>query len=774
MKKEKFLGLFAILICLSMVAAPIVATQAIESNTEVLSQKVLEQVVQEPGAPVDVLIQTNTKDYRSIADQISALGGKVTHEFKYATGLAAELPANRIMNLKSHPNVNKISLDAYRHIDAAPRTPTPTDLVELEAEGITTVSLTPAEIQASLSNPETYWNYESMGATDVWATGNFGQGSLVVVIDTGVYAGHVMFGHGAVIGGIDLSADVGTEYEGFDLPSNHWHGTHVAGIIAGAAGLALPPTHPLYLTWSKYTGQDTGGYIDLLGMAPLAQIYGIKIFDHTGAGVPESEVIASMEYAIDLHLSGTYDVDVISMSLGGGTGFDGRDLEDQTADYATSVGITLVTSAGNDGPASMTTGSPGTANTAISVGAVSHPVNSKIYYDYRYGIGDYIFPDDKLQIAAFSSRGPTSDGRDKPTVAATGVWVLSAYTSSPGGLAWAGGTSMACPAVSGAVALLNVWGDAYGAAPYDYKEAIRNGAIWIEGYDKYDQGAGFLNAANALDALMNDPSLGDDHPGIKKWYKPFPVKPKGINTKIGSHGTFTYDVDPLLPGHAIDFYLKTTWKTKSIKIELLNVATGVDPIGFNGFELFVQSPVRSSEDYFIDTWIYGDAVVDITDFNTTASGALFTYASQDMQLQSGYVRIVLQNEWDSYDWVSGTIKITVEKKKCKDFEIPDKVYAGTLETGEEEEISVDFGASGVKLELSWVRDWTLYPTSDLDMIIEWFDGVEWHTDTSGGSFRESEVVYIISPDIQEIQVTIIGAETYEKTEPWLLSLWYLE
>ena len=47
------------------------------------------------------------------------------------------------------------------------------------------------------------------------------------------------------------------------------------------------------------------------------------------------------------------------MSLGGPTLFAGRDIEDQLTLAMLEVGITIVASAGNDGFAAMTGGSPG-------------------------------------------------------------------------------------------------------------------------------------------------------------------------------------------------------------------------------------------------------------------------------------------------------------------------------------------------------------------------------------------------------------------------------
>jgi subtilisin family serine protease len=73
-------------------------------------------------------------------------------------------------------------------------------------------------------------------------------------------------------------------------------------------------------------------------------------------------------------------------------------------------------------------------------------------------------PEYRQGMAAFSSRGPTDDGRIKPEVVAPGTDVISTK-SSVGGNVWAsyapnsrycfgGGTSMATPLAAGAAALL--------------------------------------------------------------------------------------------------------------------------------------------------------------------------------------------------------------------------------------------------------------------------------------------------------------------------------
>src|SRR5437016_13546183 len=126
-----------------------------------------------------------------------------------------------------------------------------------------------------------------------------------------------------------------------------------------------------------------------------------------------------------------------------------------TVDFATSQGILPVSAAGNDGPASNTVSSPGSAQTGIAVAAAADPVQVRIRRDQQLGVGNgnQAFVSNDAQVIFFSSRGPTSDGRAKPDLIAAGPFLLSAVAEgSAVGLAFVCGTPFSAAEVCGPAA----------------------------------------------------------------------------------------------------------------------------------------------------------------------------------------------------------------------------------------------------------------------------------------------------------------------------------
>lgn len=161
--------------------------------------------------------------------------------------------------------------------------------------------------------------------------------------------------------------------------------------------------------------------------------------DPTETPQEEDNWIAAMEWADSL------GVDVTSTSLGyldfdpPFASYSWEDMDGNTAritiaaDYAASLGITVVNSAGNNGFNSThnTLGAPADGDSVITIGAVTSSGTR----------------------ASFSSVGPTFDGRIKPDLMAMGS--NNYYAGTSGNQYWNGsGTSFSCPLVAGVCALL--------------------------------------------------------------------------------------------------------------------------------------------------------------------------------------------------------------------------------------------------------------------------------------------------------------------------------
>lgn len=286
-------------------------------------------------------------------------------------------------------------------------------------------------------------------APRVWEAGFTGQGVTIAIVDTGIDVEHPDF-EGRIANTVD--------YTGEGADDNNGHGTHVASIAAGSGAASD----------GKYRG-----------VAPEATILAAKVLRGDGRG-RQSDVMAGIEWAVQ------QGAQVINLSLGGPpVPCDGTDALSELVDAAVAAGAVVCVAAGNSGPTQSTIGSPGCARRVITVGAtVSAPSRE---YD---------------EVANFSSRGPTADGRRKPDVVLPGVGIIAAraggtslgdvidehYTALQG-------TSMATPHATGVAALLLSANP--DLSPEQVKRRMVAGARTMH-LDGNAQGAGRGDAYNAF------------------------------------------------------------------------------------------------------------------------------------------------------------------------------------------------------------------------------------------------------------------------------------
>ena len=800
MNGTKFVAVLLSFVMLAGIGAVVTAASPVSFgftfvSVNTVSPKLLSSVARGDGE-IDILIETNSQDYGSLVNLIEARGGVVTQQFKYINAIAASLPRADVLRLAAQPNVARMYVDEILTPAAFPgMSPALPELeglanpLALEGLDVQTADFTVDDFLAL--EPNNYWNPTATGATSVWGAAAFGAATTIAIVDTGIFSSHFLIGPSRIVGGVDVSPDVGTAFEGFDLPTNHWHGSFVASVAAGSGAIFALGVFSFIADSIEFnTGVSlptVGGIrvIPLFGLAPAADFFIAKVFPNTGAGVPSSIVIAGIDAVIDARVEDGIDIDVMNLSLGGSVLFDGRDLSDQAIDAATAVGITPVISAGNNGPAPATVTSPGTSNTGTTVAAASHPVNTRVFWDFIFGFvgagAFFLRVDPDIQIIDFSSRGPTADGEDdlrlfgKPDVSATGLFNLGAFPigGSTGALAFASGTSFSAPGVTGGIALLNSFAELTGgfssSSPFDYKQAILAGASPVPDFGPDAQGAGYLDIPAALADLVAQGAgggLGDVQPPLATEIDEDTVDLENIDLdddECNGNGDDGDDVEcfettvSLGPGLGLDFVFEVE-RVEFIKVSITDVDLGAFNVGFNSFELYIHSAKRSTGTYYIETAnVFGDTTVTITDDETIVAGAIsLDVAPVSHIVEPGFFKIRLENDHTSADTVSGTIRIEVEEKDVDD----DEDIDGEIVQGEFLgffAVDVPDGTTMAIIELEWERDWTQYPTTDLDLFVFSIFGF----DFSGATLNSPERVVIVAPPGGEISFLFVAVDGFE-------------
>ncbi len=283
------------------------------------------------------------------ANAVRQGGGSVHKSLQIVPVVSATLPEQAIQKLKARSDVEYVEEDAVLYA-----------------------------LAQTLS-----WGVDRIDADLAWPAGNTGKGVKVAVLDTGIDTDHPDL---VVAGGVNFVGTKEGSTTASDWNDNHGHGTHCAGIIAGR-----------------------NNTIGVVGVAPDAALYGVKVLSDSGSGYT-SDIIQGLDWCI------SHGIKVVSMSLGG----SGTTSLKAACDRAYASGVLIVAAAGNSAGAVMY---PAAYTSVIAVSATTS----------------------QNQLASFSNRGSQIE------LAAPGVSIYSTYKN--GGYAHMSGTSMACPHVAGAAVL---------------------------------------------------------------------------------------------------------------------------------------------------------------------------------------------------------------------------------------------------------------------------------------------------------------------------------
>jgi len=283
-----------------------------------------------------------------------------------------------------------------------------------------------------------------INADGLYSQGITGKDIVVAVVDTGINEELSIFdrnGEDVVIGKLELYGDY-----------THWHGNACASCIASQNDV-----YP--------------------GIAPGASILEVGVFTEDGYA-NTGDILQGWEWVVNWENANNKFV-ICSNSFGAPAYSDGGMLSGAVDRMAFDYGIPMICAAGNTGPGSRTIETPALAEGALAVGSVN----------------------DNLDIASFSSRGPSDPIDKKPDVVALGVSIN--MFDSDGNHIMESGTSFSTPITAGAVALVAESHQDHGVK--QFYNAFRRSAkdLGPSGFD-YDYGYGLIDVTVANEIIGNE------------------------------------------------------------------------------------------------------------------------------------------------------------------------------------------------------------------------------------------------------------------------------
>ncbi len=392
---------------------------------------------QRPNQPlVDV---TDLPVYPPYLQQVRQRVERIVVVSRWINGVSAWVSPRQIDALLELPFVRRIQPVARFKV------PEPVSVEPVQPDQMSSVKGT---AQTTLEYGPSYNQLDQINVIPLHEMGYTGKGVTIAMLDAGFQnLEHEAFAYMDIVDTWDFpNGDANVENENGELGEGT-HGTYTLSTIGGfkegmLIGPAFEASFLLYKTevtdWERHVEEDYW-------------VAGAERAEQKGAWI----ISSSLGYNVFDQGEGDYSWE----DMDGNT-----TIVTRGADIAARKGILVVNSAGNEGNApepQNTLVAPSDGDSVIAVAAVD-----------EFGVR-----------ASFSSVGPAADGRIKPDLAARGVRTYCASPATNQSYTQVSGTSLSCPLVAGAAAL--VWQVNPRLTNMQVRRALRQTASQADQPDRY-------------------------------------------------------------------------------------------------------------------------------------------------------------------------------------------------------------------------------------------------------------------------------------------------
>ena len=344
-------------------------------------------------------------------------GGGAKKHFKRVNASAATVHAHGRAALAGHPDVRAVSPDRPVQMLGRKAGSGTDSIPQVAPPGVTRVAPSPLPVT--------------------------GAGVGVAIVDTGIDFAHP---------DLKVAAACFSAYR--SCQDDEGHGTHVAGIVAAL-----------------------NNHIDVVGVAPGATLYAVKVLNKKGSGT-DSAVIEGLEWVADNAATLSPPIRVVNMSLGREGTIDDSPALREAVQALYAAGIVVVVAAGNDEYLEVDQQVPATYPEVFAVASTTAANGEAIcrVKPIRRDTASWWSSDGAFDRATRIGVTISAPGEEREDVDRN-CYITTVGLQSlrrGGGTTRMAGTSMAAPHVVGVIALLLE--QAPGLAPEEIRSRIRRTA----------------------------------------------------------------------------------------------------------------------------------------------------------------------------------------------------------------------------------------------------------------------------------------------------------